>query len=212
MCRKSKRHYERPTLQWPPPTSSELAAAQTLEEQMREQLSSIASFNETERMVLLKQFDVQARWAKSQAQRLHNPNACPPSGLLSVDQFIAAWHNLSVKVCSAECLCQGKLLSMFSHCPILCTARQYLAHPDAYGCSSDTLCFVLQVSRRQVPSSNWSACLLGICSVGKHRFFWRRLRRSFSSLAVTLKVFYPTMCLLSGCCRVPHACWLWNLR
>lgn len=99
LCRKSTRHYERPSLQWPPPTSSELVAAQTLEEQMRQQLSSIASFNETERMVLLKQFDVQARWAKSQAHRLHNPNACPPSGLLSVDQFIAAWHNLSIKVC-----------------------------------------------------------------------------------------------------------------
>lgn len=99
MFRKSTRHYERPTLQWKPPTSAELSATQTLEEEMRQQLSSIASFNETERMVLLKQFQIQERWAKSQAQRLHDPRACPPSGLLSVDQFIAAWHNLSVKVC-----------------------------------------------------------------------------------------------------------------
>lgn len=98
VCRKNTRHYERPSLHWTPPTTSELAAAQTLEELMRQQLSSIASFNETERMVLLKQFQVQERFARSQARRLHNANACPPSGLLSVDQFIAAWHNLSVKV------------------------------------------------------------------------------------------------------------------
>lgn len=99
LFRRSPKHYERPSLRWTPPSTSELSAAQTLEEQMRQQLSSIASFNETERMVLLKQFQVQERWARAQAQRQHNPNSCPPSGLLSVDQFIAAWHNLSVKVC-----------------------------------------------------------------------------------------------------------------
>ena len=64
---------------------------------MRSTLSSLASFNETERMILVKQFRFQERSAHELAAR-SNVRIYSPPGLLSVGQFCAAWHNLSIKV------------------------------------------------------------------------------------------------------------------
>jgi hypothetical protein len=142
-CRRKGLHYERPTLSWAPPTQEELLQAQSLEQRMRDQLSAIASFNETERMVLLKQFTTQERWARQQAELLHNPSACAPAGLLTVDQFIAAWHNVSVKVTRRQarvlffkfgCDAQGLLpYEVFAMKLLSCPARMLALEPEIFG-------------------------------------------------------------------------------
>jgi hypothetical protein len=95
-ARKS-RFYELHKVPWTAPSEEQLAALAPLEDTMRATLSSLASFNETERMVLLKQFSFQEKVARQQA-RSQGLQVYAPQGLLSVSQFVAAWHNLSVKL------------------------------------------------------------------------------------------------------------------
>lgn len=91
------KHFQRHKLPWPAPSAATLSDLASLEHTMRSTLTSLASFNETERMVLLKQCTFQERAARKQA---HAQGRCvhAPPGLLSLDQFIACWHNLSVLV------------------------------------------------------------------------------------------------------------------
>jgi lipoxygenase homology domain-containing protein 1 len=91
------RFYQRHKVPWPAPSDEQLAALAPVEDAMRATLSSLASFNETERMVLLKQFSFQEKVARQQA-RAQGLQIYAPQGLLSISQFIAAWHNLSIKL------------------------------------------------------------------------------------------------------------------
>jgi hypothetical protein len=69
---------------------------------MRLALDSRASFSETARKVLLRQLEWQEQAAKEQAPFSSTPYQLSP-GHLSSGQFIAAWHNLALKVTESQC-------------------------------------------------------------------------------------------------------------
>lgn len=69
---------------------------------MRQTLTALASYNETERGVLLRQFEWQEQAAIEQAHQCHPPYQLTP-GLLGPGQFVAAWHNFALKVTAAQC-------------------------------------------------------------------------------------------------------------
>jgi hypothetical protein len=74
---------------------------QLLEGVMRHALAARATFNATERMVLLQELRFQDEAARDQAAA-HGSRVCAPPGVLSVGLFQAPWHNLAVKVTEAE--------------------------------------------------------------------------------------------------------------
>jgi lipoxygenase homology domain-containing protein 1 len=127
---------------WAAPTHDNLADILTLEDKMHATLSELASFNETERMILIKQFSFQEKTAHEQA-RLQNLRIYSPPGLLSLGQFIAAWHNLSVNVSRPQaqtlfykygCDCEGLLpYEVFAMRLLSCPARMLALEPEMAG-------------------------------------------------------------------------------
>ena len=146
----AKKHYQRHRVPWPAPTPSVLAELSELEDRMRCTLAALASFNETERMVLLKQFHFQD--AAAQRAGVH---AAP--GLLSLGQFTAAWHNLSVPVTRRQaqalfykfgCDAAGLLpYDVFAMQLLSCPARMLALEPEATGpFALGVLCHILAIS------------------------------------------------------------------
>ena len=139
---KSSKHFQRHRVPWPAPSPDMLANLAALEHKMQATLSAVATFNETERMVLLKQFKFQDIAAREQAAAQRVAVHAPP-GLLSIGQFIAAWHNLSVSVSRGQaqalfykygCDAEGLLpYEVFAMQLLSCPARMLALEPEATG-------------------------------------------------------------------------------